>query len=182
MATNQMEKKRKMETKKTPEQEFAEYFKKMYEICNKNGWGDPFSYARGKEIYMANYLGHKVAPKLAGADGYEDKEMTIPVEYKSTTTKTIKATYNGISVQPTWEKQLQYLNEEKICKYKNHYFARFDNKGNIVELYKMKCEKVIEYLLPRIKIQFDKEEKGVDPRIGVSIGKTYILKNSDKLL
>ena len=48
----QNEKKRKLETKKTPEQEFAECFKKMYEICNKNGWGDPFRCERRKTNFQ----------------------------------------------------------------------------------------------------------------------------------
>ena len=93
---------------------FTDLWDEMYKICNKNNWGDPFNYSRGKEIYMANELNHFVAPTLAGADAYEDKEMKIPLEYKSTIQKSISATYNGISVQPTWEEQEKYLKEEKI--------------------------------------------------------------------
>ena len=108
-----------------------EQYLKMYEAmclyCEKKNYGDPFSYGRGKEIYMAIRLNHTISSTLAGADGYEDKELTIPAEYKATTCKSIKATYNGISVQSTWEEQVKYLKEKKICKYKNHYIARFKN-------------------------------------------------------
>tara|TARA_A100001011_G_C14306457_1_gene843399 strand:+ start:2359 stop:2874 length:516 start_codon:yes stop_codon:yes gene_type:complete len=165
---------------KSPEKKFAELYEQMYKLCKENKWGDPFCYARAKEIYMANKLGHKVAPKLAGADGYEDKEMTIPVEYKSTTQKNINATYNGISVHDSWEKEIEYLRNEKICKYKNHYYARFE-EGHIKEMYKISGDKVFEYITPRLKNQYDKEKKGKDPRLGVNIPKSYIINNSEKL-
>ena len=38
-----------------------------------------------EEIYMAIKLGHTISSTLSGADGYEDKELTIPAEYKATT-------------------------------------------------------------------------------------------------
>ena len=68
-----------------PEQEFQELYERMYCLCQENGWGDPFSYARSREIYMANALGHKVATTYSGADAYEVVDgQRIPVEYKST--------------------------------------------------------------------------------------------------
>lgn len=165
----------------TPKEQFLECWEKMYQICKDNGWGDPFNYSRGKEIIIANYLGHTVAPELAGADGYEDKEMTKPVEYKSTIGKTINATYNGISVQPTWDEQEKYLKEEKICKYKHHYFARF-KEGKIVELYKMTGNKVYDFIVPKLKKQYFQQKKGKDPRLGTTIPKNFIINNSEKLL
>ncbi len=165
----------------TPQQQFSKLWNEMYKISLDNGWGDPFNYSRGKEIIIANYLGHTVAPELAGADGYEDADMKIPVEYKSTINKSIQATYNGISVQPTWDEQLKYLKEQKICKYKHHYFARFEN-GKIVELYKITGDKVYEYLIPKLKKQFFNKNKGKDPRLGSTIGKKFIINNSEKLL
>ena len=44
---------------------FIELYKQMYDICNRNNWGDPFSYARSKEIYMANFLKHQAKCYLA---------------------------------------------------------------------------------------------------------------------
>jgi|TARA_B110000967_G_scaffold203880_1_gene245309 hypothetical protein len=163
----------------SPAQEFNWCSQRLSKLCDENTWGDHFGPGRAREIMMANFLGHKVALKTSGADAYENGDE--PVEYKSTMQNNISATYNGISVQETWEKQVEYLNNEKICKYKNHYYARF-NGGKIVGMYKMGCDKVIEYLLPRLKRQFDKEKKGKDPRLGVTITKKYIINNSEKLL
>ncbi len=41
----------------TPEAEFNQLFTRMYELCEEQEWGDPFSYARSREIHMANRLG-----------------------------------------------------------------------------------------------------------------------------
>ena len=79
----------------TPEQKFQKLFEEMYTLCEENNWGDPFSYARSREIHMAGVLGHKVAEDYAGADAYDE---IGECEYKSTIGKNINATYNGISV------------------------------------------------------------------------------------
>lgn len=170
-----------MEKIKTSEEEFADLFDKMYELCIKNNWGDPFNYSRAREIYMANALGHKIAPTFSGADGFKDKEMTIPVEYKSTTQDKIQATYNGISRQETWDEQVEYLKNEKICKYKHHYIARFE-MGKIVEMYKIDGDKVCEHLVPKLKKQFENKKIKKDPRLGASMSTKYILENSEKII
>ena len=60
---------------------------------------------------MANFLKHKIAETYSGPDGIDcDGEC----EYKSTIDKNIKATYNGISVQDTWENQVEYLTNKKL--------------------------------------------------------------------
>ena len=82
----------------TPEQKFQNLFEEMYNLCQENNWGDPFSYARSREIYMATVLGHKVAETFSGADGIDE---VGECEYKSTTGKNVNGTYNGISVQDT---------------------------------------------------------------------------------
>ena len=161
----------------TPENEFNNLFERMYQICEENKWGDPFSYARSREIHLANFLGHRVAKTLSGADAIDsDGEC----EYKTTICENIKATYNGISVQPTWEEQLTYLREQKIGKYQNHYFARYDG-GKIVEVWKMKSEKVLEFLIPKLKRQYEKENKGKDPRLGSQIPSSYIRKHAERI-
>ena len=66
-------------------------------------------------------------------------------------------------------------------KYKNHYFARYEG-SQIVEVYKMNCSKVIEGLLPNLKKQYDKTNKGKDPRLGYTLNKNYIVNNSTKLI
>lgn len=158
----------------TPQEEFAQLFKRMYQICEQQQWGDPFSYARSREIHMANTLGHQIGSTLSGADAIdEDGEC----EYKSTIGPQIQATYNGISVQPTWEQQLAYLKTEKIGKYKNHYYARYKG-ANIVELYKLSVDKVLEFILPKLYTQYHRENKGKDPRLGVTIPKKYIVEHA----
>ena len=43
-----------------PKKKFKNLFNQMYKLCEKEGWGDPFSYARSKEILAACELGHDV--------------------------------------------------------------------------------------------------------------------------
>lgn len=158
-----------------PVQQFQLLFEAMYLLCFKQKWGDPFSYARSREIYMAGVLGHQIASTYSGADGID---YDGGAEYKSTIAKKINATYNGISVQPTWEEQEKYIIEDKIGKYKNHYYSRFDG-GSISEIWKLDCADVLGILLPKIQKQYPKKKQGnsKDPRIGVTVStkeiKTY---------
>ena len=92
------------------------------------------SYARSREIHMACLLGHSVADTYSGADAFESDGT--PVEYKSTIGNNITATYNGISVQPTWEDQEEYLCEHKIGCYPRHYYARYEG-ANVAEIWVM---------------------------------------------
>ena len=149
----------------TPEEKYKIGKKMMLEACDENGWGDPFSYARAKEIDIAIQLGHKVSDTLSGADGYDEDGGC---EYKSTIGKNINGTYNGISVHPTWSEQVEYLKNEKIGKYKNHYIARFD-KGNIVEVWKLDGETVLNILLPKLENKYPTILEKKDPRLGASL-------------
>ena len=159
----------------TPEQRFQKLFEEMYNLCSEQGWGDPFSYARSREIYMAGVLGHRVASTYSGADGIDSAG---DAEYKSTIDKMIKATYNGISVQSNWEEQEKYIIDKKIGKYTNHYYSRFEG-GHIAEIWKLNCYDVLGILLPKIQKQYPKKKQGTakDPRIGVTVStreiKTY---------
>ena len=151
-------------------EEFKNLFERMYELCEAEGWGDPFSYARSREIHIAGTLKHKVSDTLSGADGIdEDGEC----EYKSTIGKSISGTYNGISVYPTWEEQEKYLLEEKIAKYKNHYIARYKG-GKIVEIWKLIGMDVFNILLPKLKKKFHNLSNKKDPRLGASLTKKDI--------
>ena len=149
----------------TAEEKYKIGKKMMLEACDENGWGDPFSYARAKEIDIAIQLGHKVSDTLSGADGYDEDGGC---EYKSTIGKNINGTYNGISVQPTWSEQVEYLKNEKIGKYKNHYIARFD-KGNIVEVWKLDGKTVLNILLPKLENKYPTILEKKDPRLGASL-------------
>ena len=162
----------------TAVQEYKKAYESMYAICESNGWGDPFSYARSKEILMAGTLNHQVSITLAGADAIDEEGEA---EYKSTTGKTIGGAYNGISVQKTWEEQERYLIEDKIGKYKNHYFARFDG-GKIAEIWKLSGKDVLSILLPKLKKSFPTVLQKKDPRLGASVTKTEIYTHGEKIL
>ena len=150
----------------------------MYDICERNGWGDPFSYARSKEIMMAIVMKQKIAETYSGADGFDEDGGA---EYKSTIQKNIQGTYNGISVQPTWEDQVTYLYDQKIGKYKHHYFARFEG-GKIVELYVLDANDVLFILLPKLKKQYHGSSQRKDPRLGATVTKTEIYKLGRRLI
>ena len=156
----------------TPEQKFQELFEQMYQLCDEQGWGDPFSYARSREIHLAGLLGHTVADTYSGADAIdEDGEC----EYKSTIAKSINGTYNGISVQDTWEEQERYLIEDKLGKYANHYIARYD-EGKVVEVWKLDGDTVLGILLPKLKKDWERKINGnhKDPRLSGNITKKEI--------
>ena len=163
----------------TPEQmqRFKQLYEEMYSLC---GGIDPFSYARAREINMAATFGHTIADTYSGADAYDGN---IPLEYKSTIGKSINATYNGISVQDSWEEQERYIIEDKIGKYPYHYYARFAD-GKIVEAWKLTGEKVLEILLPKIKRQYHKKKNGnaKDPRIGVTVSQKEIKENGERIM
>jgi len=157
----------------TAEKEFQQLYYRMAQLCEENNWGDPFSYARAKEILAASVLGHKVASTYAGADAFLPDGT--PVEYKSTIGGKNKGSYTGISVQPTWEQQEKYLKEEKIAKYPEHYFNRFDKeKGFLVEVWKLKGEDVYNILLPKLKEKFATVLNKKDPRLSANVTNTEI--------
>ena len=163
----------------TPEQEYCHLFERMFELCDEQGWGDPGSYARSREIYMSIKFGHQVATTYSGADAFDGD---IPLEYKSTIAKTINATYNGISVQDSWNEQVTYLEEEKIKCYNNHYIARYEG-AKIVEMYRLDGEKVYDILLPKLQKDFERKSKSTkkDPRLSASLSMTNIKKNGERI-
>ena len=156
----------------TPEEQFQELYKKLYTLCEEQGWGDPFSYARSREIHMAGILGHRINDDYSGADAFDEDGGC---EYKSTIAKSINATYNGISVQDTWNDQERYLVEDKIGKYKNHYYARYEG-AEVAEIWKLNATNVLHILLPKVKKQYPKKRSGnaKDPRIGVTVSRKEI--------
>ena len=152
----------------TPEEQFRSLYEQMARLCREQRWGDPFSYARAKEIYAATVLGHTVAPTYAGADAFNQKGE--PVEYKSTTAKNPKGSYTGISVQETWAAQDRYLLEEKLAKYPEHYYNRFDKTtGKLAESWVLPGDVVYRLLRPKLKKKFFQPQKDKDPRLKASI-------------
>ena len=157
------------------QQRYLDAFAALYEAAEEMNAGDPMSYARSREIHLACILGHSVADTYSGADAYEADGT--PVEYKSTIGKNISATYNGISVQPTWEDQEAYLIEHKIGCYPRHYYARYEGP-KVVEVWVMDSDAVLSLLLPKAQKQYATKRNGKakDPRIGVTISSGEIRK------
>ena len=155
----------------TDEELYLSLFKQMYDLCMRNDWGDPFSYARSREIFMSIILMQTIASTFSGPDA-TDKNGDDN-EYKSTTAKEIKGTYTGISVQPTWEEQEHYLVHEKIGKYVHHYFARFSD-GKIVELWELDSADVLALLLPKLKKKYPTILTKKDPRLSANLTKKEI--------
>ena len=154
--------------------EYEQLYIALATLCeNEPGVGDPFSYARSKEILTAIVLKHELSETLSGEDGIDE---VGECEYKSTVNESIKGKYTGISVHPTWEEQEKYLREEKIGKYKNHYIQRFEGSKGIVESWKLSGQDVLTILLPKLKKRYETVKNLKDPRLAAEVTKTDIEK------
>ena len=162
-----------------PEQEYRKLYERMAEICEEQGWGDPFSYARSKEIYAATVLGHTVATTFSGADAFNQANQ--PVEYKSTIAKNCKGSYTGISVQSSWEEQKRYLFEEKLAKYPEHYYNRF-NAGKLVESWMMKGDDVYDVLTPKLEAKYPDVLTKKAPRLSANVSWREIKQYGTKVI
>ena len=154
----------------TPEEKYRDLYEQMYDyVKNRDGVIHSLMQGQEKSIWQV-YL-------VISADDYSGEDAIDEdggCEYKSTIGKSVNGTYNGISVQDTWELQEKYIVEDKIGKYQNHYYARFKG-GKVEEVWKLGCDVVLDLLLPKIKKQFDEgTSHKKDPRIGVSIGQKEI--------
>ena len=163
-----------MKMSKKFQKEYKRLYLELAALCeSEEGAGDAFSFARSKEILAAIELQHEISESLSGADAIdEDGEC----EYKSTVNPSIKGSYTGISVQDTWEEQEEYLREEKIGKYENHYISRFAGSKGIVEIWKLKGKDVLTILLPKLKKKFETVKNLKDPRLAADVTKKDILK------
>tara|TARA_Y100000593_G_scaffold94721_1_gene195390 strand:- start:1681 stop:2271 length:591 start_codon:yes stop_codon:yes gene_type:complete len=158
---------------------FLVCFEMLSSICIEEEWGDPNSYARGKEIYASIKLGHKISKSYSGADAYNKDGH--PTEYKSTIAKNCKGSYTGISVQPTWEEQVRYLKEDKILKYLEHYFNRFEG-GKLVESWLLTGKQVYDVLLPKLKKKYSNVLNLKDPRLSADVSWGEIKKHGKQII
>ena len=163
----------------SPEKEYRKLYERMAQLCEEQGWGDPFSYARSKEIYAATVLEHRVANTFSGADAFNQKNE--PVEYKSTIANHCKGSYTGISVQETWEKQDRYLLKEKLAKYPEHYYNRFEG-GRLVESWKMSGQNVYNILTPKLEAKYPDVLTKKDPRLSANVSWTEIKQYGTKVI
>lgn len=159
----------------------AEHLQIAAKIAAEHDLGDVLGYARSKELIAAHVLGHRLADTLSGADAFDGEQ---PLEYKSTTASRCNGTYSGISVHPTWEKQVEYL-KDKILKYE-HYINRFE-QGIIVESWHLTGQAAYNILLPKLKKQHTKLlnskdfEKNADPRLSACISNTELKKHGTQV-
>lgn len=165
--------------KMTAEKEYQRLYEKMAKLCEENNWGDPFNYARSKEIYAATVLGHQIAEEYSGPDAY--LKDGSPVEYKSTIANKCRGAYTGISVQSTWAKQEKYLREEKIATYTKHYYNRFCG-GRLVESWEMDGQTVFKLLLPKLKRKYSTVLSKKDPRLSANITSSEIKEHGTRVL
>jgi hypothetical protein len=165
----------------TAQQQYLNAFAALYEAADALNAGDPMSYARSREIHLACLLGHTVADSYSGADAYEADGT--PVEYKSTTQKSIKGGYTGISVQPTWEEQEAYLINDKIGCYPRHYYYRYDG-AQVAEVWVMDADTVLSLILPKAQKQYhaNRQKVKADPRLAVTISAGEIRKHGTRIL
>ena len=163
------------------QQRYLDAFAALYEAAAEMNAGDPMSYARSREIHLACLLGHTVAATYSGADAFLPDGT--PVEYKSTIGSSISATYNGISVQPTWEEQEAYLIEHKIGCYPQHFYARYEG-ANVAEVWVLDSDTVLSLLLPKAQKQYATKRNGKakDPRIGITLSAGEIRKHGRRLI
>jgi hypothetical protein len=161
------------------QQQYLDAFAALYEAADALNAGDPMSYARSREIHLACLLGHTVADSYSGADAYEADGT--PVEYKSTTQRSINATYNGISAYPTWEELESYLINDKIGAYPRHYYARYEGP-QVAEVWVMDADDVLALLLPKAQRQFERKRNAKDPRPGLTLSAGEIRKHGRRLV
>ena len=157
-----------------------EHLERASELARQAGLGDILSYARSKEFMAAHKLGHKLANKFSGADAI-DKDGN-ELEYKSSTAENCQGTYTGVSVQPTWPEQKDYLLNDKIGKYSKHFYNRFDKDGKFVESWMIPGDVVYDILLPKFERSWNTRHNRKDPRLSANMTWTEIKKYGKKII
>jgi len=172
---------------KSPQDQFVELFKKLGSLSEENNWGDPFSYARSREIMASIKLGHEICGTYSGADAFTKCELKKPIEYKSTIGPKICGSYTGISVFSTWQEQYDYLKTKKIGKYL-HFYNRFSDH-ELVESWTVPTNKVLEILSKKLRKSFDEQGnikatqmKKKDPRLSASMTYNEIVSNGVQVI
>lgn len=124
----------------------------LVEIFECLDLGDPFGAGRAREAILAAFLGHHLGDDLQGADAYDDRGNIY--EYKTTLVSCGISGRYDVSSQPTWEEQVEYLRENKIANNAYHYYASFTPKMELVSVYEIDGETVLDLLLPKLHKKF----------------------------
>ena len=175
--------------------DLAEKMQEVIHIAKMIGAGDPLAPCRYREILMANYLSHEVGETLQGCDAFKitDKGKIELYEYKTKTCKRSKTTGEilpsslegryDVSTQINWEEQDKYLRKEKIMNYKYHYYAVFNEKQQMKELWMLSGKKVYNLLLPAIKQKYEQDKRHLkNQSLYVSLSSEKIRKNGTCLM
>lgn len=124
----------------------------LVEIFDYLGLGDPFGAGRAREAILANFLGHTLGDDLQGADAYDNSGNIY--EYKTTLASCGVAGRYDVSTQPTWQDQVDYLREDKIANNAYHYYATFTPKMELVSVFEIDGDTVLDLLLPKLQKKF----------------------------
>lgn len=125
----------------------------LVDVFNELGLGDPFGGGRTREAILAEFLGHTIGDNLSGADAYDGKGNEF--EYKT------GFMFNGryeVSTYSTWEEQEDYLTNEKIGYYDEHYYAQFNRNYELQKVYRINGKKVNDILLPKFREFYDRDK------------------------
>jgi len=134
----------------------VECIKKLVDIFDELGLGDPFAAGRAREAILADFLSHELGDELHGCDAY-NKEGDL-FEYKTKTDDFPIAGRYDVSSQPTWDDQVKYLQEEKIANNAKHYYATFTKKFDLTQVWEIDGDKVLELLLPKLNNKYHQDK------------------------
>ena len=128
-----------------------------------------------REIQASILTGCRPNNKKSGPDCfYQEDDEWYPAERKSCITKNINGSYTGISVKPSWDEQVEYLNY-KVRAMGRHYFDRFDPfTGALVESWYLTGQQVFDIILPKLKKAYSTTLSNADPRLSASVCMTKI--------
>lgn len=110
------------------------------------GNADAFNYNRIGEFLTAIALDLDWNSGFNSSDAFDKKGN--PIEFKSTTEKNIKGTYNGLSAHETKDEFIDYMHQ-KYPDNTRHIFTRKEN-GTAVEIWELNNKNVLDILIPKL--------------------------------
>ena len=168
--------------------QFLSASRDLIKLSSELGYGDPFASYRIREIMLSIHLNHVLAKTLHFEDARNENDEKV--EYKTSViqkSKSVSQSLTGryeISWQETWEKQKEYMLNEKIANNVYHYFALFcDATYRILEIRRMTGMQAYNLLLPKIKDKYVKRytTKSKDGTLHASLSAKEIRNNSEKV-
>ena len=165
-----------METK---QEMFIRKAEELVQLASELNYGDPFASGRMREIILAQELGHTIHHDLHGEDAkfLNEESKIVKVEYKTNFEKWGLQGRYDVSWQPTWQKQVDYLESEKIANKEYHYFATFSDDYKIVDIYQLTGRTVLDLLLPSLEKNYkNRDSAKKNQGLYSTLGQPTILK------